>query len=423
MGGGISGRQAGYALGVLFAVNLVNYVDRQVMYAVFEPVKAAFALSDARLGVLGAAFMWVYLLAAPLVGPLGDRYARRDIITVALVLWCAATAGSGLAAGFWSLFLCRALVGIGEAAYSAAAPTLIADYFAPERRGGALSIFYMATPVGSALGYLLGGQAAAAWGWRAAFFLVGLPGLALAGLVRTVGEAPRAAAAAAPLSLAEGVAAYLALLRNRSYRTNCLAMAAMTFAVGGLAAWFPAFLMREAGMGLSAANTMFGGVTVAAGILGTLAGGWIGDRLQRRTPKAYFVVSGVGLLLGVPTGWLAISQAAHPAAPAFIFAAELFIFLNTGPLNAIIVNVTRPEVRSRAFALNIFLIHLLGDAVSPAILGAVSDATGLRPALLLILAALGLGGTLCLAGARSIERDMEAAAGEDAIRRPPLARR
>ena len=403
-------RHALYAMGVLCAINLVNYIDRQVMFAVFEPVRSAFGLSDTRLGVLGSAFMWVYLLASPLVGPLADRFPRRHLIAIALVGWSAATAASGLAAGFWSLFLCRALVGIGEAAYGAAAPTLIADLFPTDRRGSALSVFYMATPVGSALGYLVGGQIEGAWGWRAAFLLVGLPGLGLAALMATVREpAPDRVNRRAP-PRGESLGAYRDLLRNRSYLLNSLALAAMTFAMGGLAAWFPTFLVREAGMGLAAANTMFGAVTVVAGVVGTLAGGWIGDRLQRRTRKAYFLVSGAGLLLGVPTTWLALAYAAHPAAPALIFLAEIFLFLNTGPLNAIIVNVTPPGVRARAFALNIFLIHILGDAISPTILGAISDAAGLRAALSLAPLALVLSGALCLAGARGVERDMDAAA-------------
>jgi predicted MFS family arabinose efflux permease len=404
------GRYALYALAVLCAINLLNYIDRQVMFAVFEPVKRALGFSDARLGVLGSAFIWVYLLAAPFVGPLADRFPRRDIIAIALVLWSAATAGAGLATGFWTLFLARALVGIGEAAYATVSPTLIADYFPPERRSTVLSVFFMATPVGSALGYILGGWIGETWGWRAAFFLVGLPGLALAALVWRLREPTACGRTPRPLSPSEALGAYGALLRNRSYLLNALTMAAMTFALGGLAAWFPTYLIREAGMGVGAANQMFGAVTVAAGVAGTLAGGWIGDRLQRRTRKAYLLLSGIGLLLGVPASLLAILQVAHPAAPVFIFVAEWFLFLNTGPLNAVIVNVTRPAVRPRAFALNIFLIHFLGDAVSPAILGAVSDTAGLRTALLLAPVMLALAGALCLAGVRGIERDMDAAA-------------
>lgn len=409
-GGSTFGRYALYALTILCAINLLNYIDRQVMFAVFEPVKLAFGLSDTRLGILGSAFIWVYLLAAPLAGSLADRFPRRHIIAVALVLWSAATAGAGAAAGFWTLFVSRALVGVGEAAYGAVSPTLIADYFPPERRGTVLSVFFMATPVGSALGYILGGKIGEAWGWRAAFFLVGLPGLGLAALVGRLREPAAAAGKPRPLAAREGIGAYRDLLLNRSYLLNALAMAAMTFALGGLAAWFPTYLIREARMSVGAANQMFGGVTVVAGVLGTLAGGWIGDRLQRRTRKAYFLVSGAGLLLGVPTSLLAILRAAHPAAPAFIFVAELFLFLNTGPLNAVIVNVTRPAVRARAFALNIFLIHFLGDAVSPTILGAISDVAGLRVALLLAPLTLALAGLLCLAGARHIEGDMDAAA-------------
>ncbi len=398
-----------YGMVILCAINLLNYIDRQVMFAVFEPVKHAFGLNDTQLGVLGSAFLWVYMLAAPLAGPLGDRFPRRRIIAIALIGWSLATAGSGLAAGFWTFFLCRALVGVGEAAYGAAAPTFIADLFPAERRSTALSVFYMATPVGSALGYLLGGSIAGVWGWRAAFLLVGPPGVALAALLATVREPARAGPPPPRLGAGEALRAYGDLLRNRSYLLNSLALAAMTFALGGLAAWFPTFLVREARMSLAAANVMFGAITVAAGTVGTLAGGWIGDRLQRRTRKAYFLVSGAGLLLGTPATVIAIALTAHPVAPALIFAAEVLVFLNTGPLNAIIVNVTRPAMRARAFALNIFLIHLLGDAISPAILGAISDAAGLQVALLSAPLLLAAAGALCLAGTRWIERDMDAA--------------
>jgi MFS family permease len=393
----------------LFGVNLLNYIDRQILYAVFPAVKGDLGLSDTQLGLLASAFMWVYLSAAPVFGLLADRGSRPRLMGWGVGLWSAATTVSGLVQSYPQLLLGRALVGFGEASYGSVAPALLSDAFTPERRGRILAVFSMAIPVGSALGYLLGGALERALGWRFAFFLVGAPGLWLAWRVSRIREPERAdrtvvAGGRGPTE-APRLPQYRELLATRSYLWNCLAMTAMTFAIGGLAAWVPTYLVRVRGMGLAEANLAFGLLTLTSGLGGTVAGGWLGDRLLPRLPGAYFLVSGVGLALSVPfaaavillqdLGWVLVA----------IFLAEMCIFLNTGPLNAIIANVSRPAVRSTAFAVNIFIIHALGDAISPAILGVISDRVGLATAFWIAPAALGVAALLCFWGMRTYAAD------------------
>ena len=402
-------------LTLLCVINLLNYMDRYILPAVLPQIQTEFALSDFWGGLPAPAFIVMYMLAAPVFAPLGDRWRRGPLVAMGVALWSAATVGTGLARSYGQLLTARALVGIGEASFGTVGPTLIADAFPPERRGMMLSIFYMAIPVGSAFGYLIGGLVGEAWGWRAAFYVAGPPGLLLAAAAWALREPARPARSGPPAAPLGTRAAFRTLLRNRSYLLNTAAMASMTFALGGLVHWLPTYFNRVHGLSLAAAGTAIGGITVVAGLGGTLLGGWWGDRLLRRTRKAYFLVSGWGLLLGVPGAVLAIAAADPWLAFGAIFVAEVLIFLNTGPLNALIVAVTPPGIRARAFGLNIFAIHAFGDALSPALLGLVSDLTDLSTALLLPAFFLATGGLLCLWGARGLPADMAAAApGEPA---------
>jgi predicted MFS family arabinose efflux permease len=397
-------------LAFLTGVNLLNYIDRQILFAVFPPIQGELGVSDTQLGLLASAFMWVYLSAAPIFGLLADRWSRPRLMGFGVAIWSVATVFSGLARSHGELLIARATVGIGEASYGAVAPAVLSGAFARPQRGRVLAIFSMAIPAGSALGYLLGGILGEAFGWRAAFFVVGLPGLALTWLViqlpdasRERRDAPvgRGAAASAPRAHD-----YLELLRTRSYVLNCLAMTAMTFAIGGLAAWVPTYLTRVRGMALGEANLTFGLLTLVSGVGGTLAGGWLGDWLLRRTPAAYFLVSGAGLALSVPCAAAVILLEDRLWVLAAIFLAEVLIFLNTGPLNAIIANVSRAEVRATAYAVNIFVIHALGDAISPTIMGVLSDWKGLAAAFWIAPGALGLAALFCFWGMRYLPSDV-----------------
>jgi len=401
-----------YALGLLLTVNLLNYIDRQVLFAVFPLIKNDLRLSDTALGFLGSAFMLSYLLFAPLFGWLGDRWSRTKLAAGGLVVWSLATALAGFAPGYRSLLAARATVGVGEASFGTVSPGLVADFFPKEQRGRILSWFYVAIPVGSALGYLLGGVLGQRYGWHTAFLLVGLPGLLLAIPIALLRTPPRGGDDAAPPGRAGKVSAgYAALFRNRSFVCNTLAMAAMTFAIGGLAQWLPSFLHRVHSLDVARGNTLFGATTVLAGILGTLAGGWLGDRWQKKSGKGYLLLSGWGFMLGTPFAAWAILATDLTSCMIAIFIAEFFLFLNTGPLNTVILNVTNPAVRAMAFAVNIFFIHALGDAVSPSILGWLSDRWDLRSALLITPVAMMLAGLFCFLCGRFVLQDMAKAEG------------
>ena len=405
--GPISQSYRRYALGLLLAVNLLNYIDRQVLFAVFPLIKIDLKLSDTALGFLGSAFMLSYMLLAPLFGWLGDHWSRIKLASGGLVVWSLATALAGFAPGYRTLLTARATVGVGEASFGTVSPGIIADFFPKERRGQILSFFYVAIPVGSALGYLIGGVLGQHYGWHAAFLLVGIPGLLLAIPIALLRTPPRGGDDAAPSGPNDKVSGgYTDLFRNRSFVLNTLAMAAMTFAIGGLAQWIPSFLYRFHSLDVAKGNTLFGATTVLAGILGTLAGGWLGDRWQKKSGTGYLHISGWGFLIGTPFAAWALLAPGLTSCMCAIFVAEFFLFLNTGPLNTVILNVTPPAVRAMAFAVNIFFIHALGDAFSPSIIGWLSDQWGLRNAMLITPFTMALAGVLCFVCGRFVIDDM-----------------
>jgi MFS family permease len=415
-------------LALLCGMNLLDYIDRNILAAVLPQIQAEMELSSTQAGALGPAFLIAYTVFAPLMGWAGDRYNRIHLLVCGVGLWSLATVGSGFADTYGHLVLARSLLGIGEATYGTLAPTILADLYPRERRGQILSFFYLAIPVGSALGYVLGGMIEPHYGWRVAFWIVGGPGLvaALCGLL--LREPPRGAMDSAEqvhdlVSVhAPGHVSwrdYGMLKQNKSYIYNTLGMALMTFALGGLALWMPAFFHRVKGMTLQEANLWIGPLTVAAGLLGTMTGGWLADRLLRRTPAAYFLVSGCGMLLAMPCALVSLLANAPTVYLPAMFLAECGVFLNTGPCNAILVNVVPPAMRSTAFAINIFLIHVLGDIWSPIVIGAVADATGgnLTAGMLLTVVAIGGAGVLFLRGMRYLEQDQRAALrwGQDMV--------
>jgi MFS family permease len=404
-----------FILLLLLAANLLNYIDRQILYAIFPLIKADFHLSDTQLGLLGSAFMLSYMVFAPLLGWIGDHVRHARLASGGLTLWSAATALSGLAGSYPLLLFSRSLVGVGEASFGVVSPAMLSAVFPREARGRVLSFFYLAIPVGSALGYLLGGILGFHFGWQAAFLLVALPGLFLAAPLWFIPQSHlpvrnRGGAAGKGKS---AVNPYLSLFRNRSYMLNAMAMAAMTFALGGLAQWIPTFLYRYHHLNIMEANTAFGGITVAAGICGTLAGGWMGDFFQKKTKKGYLLVSAAGFFLSIPCCVFAITTPDFHTCMIAIFLAECLLFLNTGPLNTIIVNISHPFHRATAFALNIFIIHALGDAISPSVIGWLSDLSGLRSSLLTAPLFIFFALLFCLACCRFIDADMARAEQAD----------
>ncbi|MGI8820026.1 MAG: spinster family MFS transporter [Chthoniobacterales bacterium] len=394
------------ALGLLLAINLFNYLDRQILSALEPQIRGTFFAADdvnamTKTGALGMVFLVTYMLSAPLLGWLSDRFSRWLIVGTAVILWSLASGASGLAATFGILVLTRVLVGIGEGGYGPAAPTILSDLFPLEHRGRILAIFCAAIPVGSALGYVLGGVINAHLGWRWAFYLVTPPGLLLGALCFFQRD-PRGLGTTVQSKAKPKREDYLTVLRTRSYVFNCAATTAMTFALGGLAFWTPAYLQYRGQPPTAVIN--FGIITVAAGLISTLLGGVVADRLRTRFAGSYFLVSGLGMLAAFPL-FLGVLYTPFPLAWFFMFAAVFFVFLNTGPSNTALANVAMPAVRATAFALNIFIIHLLGDAAAFPLIGYIGGHTNMHVAFLVVSGMMLLAGVLWLAGMKYLPAD------------------
>jgi len=404
-------KRPGAALGVLTGINVLNYLDRYMGAALLPLMIPALGLSDSKAGVLQSMFMIVYLMASPFVGWYGDKGRRLRLAAAGVALWSAATFGSGLALTFGALLLARALVGVGEASYAVVTPSVISDLYPADRRGRALAIFYAAIPVGSALGYILGGRIGKAYGWQTAFFVAGGPGILLALSLLLLREPTRgtfdAQSALKTLSLRQALAA---LADRKSYWFNTVAQTIYTFGIGGLAYWMPTYFVRERHLALSDATDRFGAALVLAGLIGTLVGGWWGDRLARQHVGAHFTFSGIALLATVPFTLLAILARSPVIFWPAMFTTLFLLFLNTGPLNAAMANVLPPELRARGFSIYTVAIHLLGDAISPSAIGLASDYVGLQMPVLLSGLMVSIGGLVLLAGRRHLVRDLQAVA-------------
>jgi MFS family permease len=403
--------QAGLTLAVLTGINALNYLDRFLVAPLLPLLIAGLALSDRQAGALQSAFILVYALVSPVAGWLGDRASRLRVAALGVALWSVATAASGLAPTFVWLLGLRALVGIGEATYTVVTPSLLADHYPASRRGLALSIFYAAMPFGIAIGYVLGAQIGARYGWRPAFFVAGGPGLlcavALLGLREPVrGRFDDQAEAGKQLPLR----AFLRVLRARpSYFYNMAAQTIYTFTMGGLGAWMPTYFVRERGISVASAGTIFGVLLLGTGFLGTLLGGALGDRLARRHRAAHFVFSGFTMLVAIPFTVTAV-LAAQPLVYWSAMGITLFcLFLNGGPLNAALVNVLPTAARARGVGIHVTVIHLLGDAWSPFLIGLCSDAVGLRLPVLVTGLLVSAAGLLLLGGRRQLARDLDSA--------------
>ena len=411
------------ALALLLLINLFNYLDRQVLAAVEVQIEETFfprgdiprepaeqALIEGQLGSLQTAFLLSYMFLAPLFGWLGDRMARWVLVGVGVILWSLASGGSGLAPMFALLFFTRCLVGVGEAAYGPVAPTMIADYYPLEKRGSKLAWFYVAIPVGSALGYVLGGFVASEWGWRWAFFVVVPPGIILGMICFFMNEPQRELAKFGQNKRKVSWKSYLNLLRIPSYTLNTLGMTAMTFAMGALSFWLPRYASQVRGAGtLAEVNTNFGIIVVVTGLCGTLAGGWLGDRLKPRFPGSYFLVSGIAMFVGFPLV-LAVLYVDFPLAWWFLGLACFCLFFNTGPTNTILANVTHPSMRASGFAFNILIIHALGDAISPPLIGVINGYSSMHVGFLVVSSMFVVAGIFWLWGIRYLDRDTELAA-------------
>jgi len=368
---------------LLIALNLLNYIDRYILPGELSLIQDEFHATRQQMGALTTAMFFVYMLVAPLTGWLGDRFPRKPLIVGGAILWSLATLSTAWVHSYWTLYVRHAVVGIGEATFGIFAPAVIADFYPERDRNRVLSIFYVAIPVGAALGYVAGGQIGSMWGWRAPFFVCAIPGFVVAALFIWLGHEPERGSNDHIKPTADR-STVLGLLRNPAYLTATFGLAELTFAMGGISNFMPDFLHDSIGLTVSRASQIAGASTVIDGIIGTAVGGWLAQRWLRTNHRALYLLSFWSVALTLPFGVLLFFGPSKWAVPS-LFAAEFFLFLNTGPLNTAIVNSVSAPVRATAVSFNLFFIHFFGDTFSPQIIGAISDRSTLR---------IGLGSTL-----------------------------
>lgn len=377
---------------LLTALNLLNYMDRLVVSAVLTQIQDGLDMhSDRDAGLLATIFLIGYFATSPIFGHLADRGKRTGLIAIGIAVWSLATIASGLAHDKFSLFCARAFVGVGEASYATIAPTIIDDLAPAEKKGKWLAVFYSAIPIGSALGYVVGGKVGHLYGWNDAFFVAGAPGLVLAFLTLFMQEPERKTAAAKE----NPIDAIRSLLPYKIYWRSVLGYAAFTFAMGGFAYWAPKYLIKTYALDLDVANGTFGKITVVTGFIGAFAGGWLGDRAAKKdrggaTPDenaslGHLRVCAWTALAGAPLALMAILSVAPSGFFRWTFPAEIALFMSSSPINAVILRSVPVERRASAMAVSIFAIHLLGDMWSPPIIGQISDITKSMPTAMLLI--------------------------------------
>lgn len=408
-------RYSYYALGILTLVNFLNYIDRQILPSVAPLMAADLHLSDTEIGAMEAALLLSFTVLAPLFGRLGDRYSRTKLMASAAIIWSIATALTGvmdylpvlpgsvhinvplvkftLELSGVAVVLCfvRAIVGVGESSYSTITPSLIADYFPPERRATALGVFQSAIPMGFALGYVIGVVLAHFFGWRMAFMIVGLPGLITAWFVWRLREPLRGASEHKDphISLQEPAGQNLdaqtklvheswlrtsgRILRNRDWLLSTAGYTALTFVLGAFGTWATILLVRDKGLTVTQAGITLGLVSLFAGAAGTFGGGWLADKLIAKKRNAYFLLCAASSALGIIPVFVVLSANNPWVFVPAIFLAVFFLFINNAPFHAILINSVPPLVRATAVALNIVIIHIMGDVISRFGVGVLSD--------------------------------------------------
>ncbi len=372
-------RQAKWTLAVLFVVYIFNFVDRQILSVLLVPIKAELGASDTAMGFLtGFAFALFYTTAGIPIARLADRTSRTTIIAVGLVVWSGMTAASGLARSFAQLALARVLVGVGEAAASPAAHSLISDYFPPARRATALAIYTMGANVGILLGLAGGGWLAQYFGWRAAFYVVGLPGLLMAVVVwLTLEEPPRGAADDVADGEAEPMPSTGEVLRHLwslpTFRHLTLAGGIYALAGYGFMTWVPAFLNRVHGLSIGEAGTWAGLMIGGAGAIGAFIGGQLCDRLAPRDMRWQMWVPMIGGLLIVPFGLCFVLLDDVRLALAFYLPASIVGSFYVGPTFAVTQALAKLRMRALAAAIVLFVLNLVGLGLGPVAIGFAND--------------------------------------------------
>jgi MFS transporter, Spinster family, sphingosine-1-phosphate transporter len=400
-----------WTLFILTGLNLFNYLDRFVLSAVLPSLQKDLNINDGDAGRIATAFMIGYFATSPFFGYLGDRGPRKWLIAAGIFVWSFGTVLTGFAGSLGMLLAYRVLVGVGEASYATISPSYISDTFGRARRNNALTIFYVAIPVGAALGNIVGGLISASYGWRNAFIWAGAPGLVLALLLLPFAEPKRGGSDNEGEAVGQAkkptVKDVLNLFRIPDYVLVVGGLTAYTFALGGFAHWGPTFLHRVHQVAEKSAATFFGAVLVVAGLVGTMVGGFAATAWQKRNGVGYAWTLGLSVLAAVPVTLAAFLASNRGIAMACLATAMFLLFLSTGPSNTLIIEAVPVNLRSSAMAASIFSIHLFGDMWSPEIVGRLSDSWGsLQKAVLILPVALLICAILWLALAiRTVKRN------------------
>ncbi|HYE98173.1 MAG TPA: MFS transporter [Planctomycetota bacterium] len=407
-----------YALVVIFTANFLSYLDRQIIGALEKELTdpRSLALTKTEFGVLHSAFTIGYMVFAPIVGFLVARTSRTRIFAVCVVVWSIATIASGFAPNKYVLYATRFFIGIGEAGCLVIGPTLLSDYFPKEMRGRALSVFFLALPLGGTAGYIVGGFLNEIVGWRYTFLLAGLPGFLVAALIWFLVDPPRGGqdegAHGHGLPPGGGVGSYLDLLRNRTLLLIILAQAFAVMFLQPLLLFGVGFFEDERGFSKQQATTTLGVVALVAGGLGNMLSGVLGDRLAKRGIRGpYALLAGIAFVAGLPCLLLGFTSTERWIFIPALGLGAFFYFLCMPAVNTQIANAVTAHQRAMAYALAVFILHLLGDTGAPPAFGAVADALdSTRQAFFLFSFSLLLAGGSCLLAARTAARD-EARAG------------
>jgi len=370
-------RYTRYVLGTLLAVYIFNFIDRQILAILAPAIKADLGLSDTQIGALsGVAFGIFYATLGIPIARLADKYSRVNIIAICLGIWSLMTAISGLANSFVHLLIARVGVAVGEAGGTPPSHSIISDYFPPDRRSSALGVYALGIPIGILAGNFVGGWVSEAYGWRYAFFVVGLPGVLIALLLKiTVKEPPRGYSE--PRKVVIEQVPFSEVLRTmwgkRSFRHITLGAATQAFAAYGAIAWMPSFLIRSHDMSITNVGIALGLIIGLCGGAGTFLGGVIGDRLGARNIKWYMWMPAICFLVSVPLS-LAVFLSENLTFTLALYGIPVFLLnVYTGPTLAMTQNLAPLAMRAAASALLFFIMNIIGLALGPTVVGILSD--------------------------------------------------
>jgi MFS family permease len=410
----------------MVGINFLNYMDRYVGAAASPLIQKEFHLSDTQVGLLGSAFLLVYAVAAVPFGYWADRGVRKTVVAAGVAIWSVATLFTGFARSFPQLFVSRAVLGIGEAAYYPAGTSLLSDYFPKEQRARTMSIWGAGSTFGIAVGFAGGGYIAEKFGWRSAFFFAAVPGILFALLAFTLREPLRGSAESIGHAMERmhdaSLRKFLDLMRIRTLRATILSQTLLYFVLASNAFWLPILLTRRFDLSVGRAGLLAGVVLVAGGLIGTLAGGWIADRRALKNPAAHLQVGIAGFLLGAVFITIALIAPLNVGpipvfVPAFVLAV-VCLYLYSGPFTAIAQNVVSPGLRAGAVTMLLFVSHVFGDSHSTYDVGWISEHVGSLQLALLITSPtlLVLAAIIAATGLRSVKGDVKTMESEWAAR-------